>query len=264
MDFFTSSAAASRCAPRALGRAVVLALALGAIAPALAPAGASAQGGPSPETEARAEAGRIVVTAEGLVTVAPDMATLTLGVVAEAESAADAVAAMSADAAALLERLAAEGIAERDLQTSGLNLSPRWRQDSPARGVPQIEGYVAETTVQARVRAIDDLGGVIDAAVQSGANQFRGLSFGLASPSEARDAARRAAVEEGARRARLYAEAAGVEFGALLRLEEESGQDPRPLMRAEMSMADAGSVPVAEGELEITARVRLVFAIAGS
>jgi hypothetical protein len=208
--------------------------------------------------------GRIVVSAEGQVAAVPDMATVTLGVVSEAATAQDAVAGMSEAAQSLLDRLAEQGVAERDFQTSGLNLSPRWRrEEGPQREAPEIVGYTAETTVTARIRALETLGEVLDAAVRGGVNQFRGLSFGLAETMPVMDAARRAAVAEGARRAAVYAEAAGVTLGPLLHLEEGGGPQPRPVMRADMAMAEAMPVPVAEGEMEVTVRVRMVYAIAG-
>ena len=243
---------------RAARAALVVAAALAALSlpwPATPPA--LAQGG------AVSEAGRIVVEAEGRASAAPDMATITLGVTAEAESAGAAVADMSQAAQEVIDRLAAEGIAARDLQTSALSLSPRWRGEHGSRDAPrEIVGYVAETTVTARVRALDSLGGVLDAAVRSGANVFRGLSFGLSEPQPAQDAARRAAVAEALRRAELFAGAAGVSLGPLVRLEEAGGGQPRPMMRAEMAVSDAGPVPVAEGELDVTARVRMVWEIA--
>ena len=210
------------------------------------------------------EAGRVVVSAEGRASAVPDMATITLGVVAEAESAQEAVAQMSQAAQAVLDRLSQEGIAARDLQTSRLSLSPSWRrEDGPRETPPDIVGYTAETTVTARVRVLDSLGAVLDAAVGGGANQFRGLSFGLSDPQPVLDEARRAAVAEATRRANLYAEAAGLTLGPLLRLEEADAPGPRPVMRAEMAMADTGPVPVAEGELDVSAQVRMVWAIDG-
>ncbi|RDC74579.1 DUF541 domain-containing protein [Rhodovulum sp. 12E13] len=210
-----------------------------------------------------ADSRRIEVVVEGRASAAPDMATITLGVTAEAESAEAAVAEMSQSAQAVIDRLSEQGIAARDLQTSALSLSPRWRGEYGSRDEPrEIVGYVAETTVTARVRALDSLGAVLDAAVGSGANVFRGLSFGLSEPQPVQDAARRAAVAEAQRRAGLFADAAGVSLGPLVRLEDTGGGQPRPMMRAEMAMSDAGAVPVAEGELDVTARVRMVWKIA--
>ena len=238
-----------RSHPRARGARLAAALLAGLLAGAV-PLAAAAQ-----------DSGRITVTAEGRSTAAPDLAVIVLGVEREAPSASEAVSEMAAGAEAVLAAVEAAGIAGRDVQTRGLDLSPRREmREGPGRG--EIVGYVAATTVTVRVRDLDSLGAVLDSVVGAGANLFRGLSFDLAERQRAEDAARRAAVAEARRRAALYAEAAGVELGPLLRL-EEAGAAPRPeMMRAASAMADGGGVPVAAGELELTARVTLVYEIA--
>ena len=214
------------------------------------------------ESASAGTTGRIVVEAEGRAEAAPDMAILRLGVVAEAEEAETASADMAAAAEAVLGEIAAAGVEPRDLQTSALRVTPQFRRYETARdGPPEIVGYVAETTVTVHVRELDALGAVIDAALTSGANRFDGLGFGLSNPQTAEDAARRAAVAAASRRATLLAEAAGVALGRLELLEDVSRGGPAPMMRAEMSLADAGT-GIATGEIDIVARVRTTYAIA--
>ena len=209
--------------------------------------------------------GRLSVTGEGKVAVAPDMAIVTLGAVAEHAEAAEAMAQMSARMSAVLARLEAAGIAPRDIQTSGLSLDPRWAEKHNPRsmgGEGGIVGFVASSTATLRVRDLDALGGLLDAVVRDGANDFRGLRFGLQAPEPVRDAARQAAVAEAIRKAELYAAAAGVTLGPILSIDEHGGAQPR-MMRAEMASfaADAG-MPVAAGELEIAASVSITWALA--
>jgi len=242
------------CRPGAAGRALRgrLALALGLALALALPAG--------PAAAQEREPGQITVSAEGRATAAPDMATVSLGAVAEAEDAAAAVQKMSAQAAGLLAALAAAGIPERDVQTSGLHLRPIWSDRYPeTRERQQIEGFAAGTDVTVRVRDLDALGPVLDAVVQAGANAFSGLSFGLQEPGPLRDEARRAAVAEAAHKARLYAEAAGVSLGRILSISESDRGAPE-MMRTEMA-SDAGSVPIAQGELAIVARVTITYAL---
>jgi len=250
-----------RLRPPAPRRARVLPAAVfGALLLAAAPPLAAQEGADGP---GRGE-GRIVVSAEGTAEAVPDMATLTLGVLREDAAAEAAMEAMSAAADALLATLAEAGIGETDIQTSGLSLTPLRRSpEAGSRGRPEIVGYAAATTVTVRIRDLERLGPVLDVAVGSGANRFRGLTLGLAEPGAVLDEARREAVAEARRRAALYAEAAGVTLGPLLRLQEEGGAPPMPMMRAEMSFADAAAgPPIAEGELTLTARVRLTYALA--
>jgi len=180
----------------------------------------------------------------------------------EAPTAAEALRRMSAAGESILARLAEAGLAPRDIQTSGLTLQPIY-QSRRDDGMPEITGFVAETRFGLRVRDLEALGGLLDSLVtEAGANSLQSVEFTLSEPRPAQDAARREAVADGRAKAELFAEAAGVTLGALVSMDEEvSGGMPVPML--EMRMMDAaGSVPIAEGEVGIDARVTMVFAIA--
>lgn len=207
-----------------------------------------------------ADPARISVTGLGQVEAPPDMATITLGVTQQAEQAADAMAATSRAVGGILERLDAMGLEPRDLQTRRLSLSPVWSNRSGSSGAPPaITGFVASNTVLVRVRALERLGGILDAVIAEGANDFNGLEFSLQDPEPIRDQARARAVEDGIRKARLLAQAAGVTLGPVLSISEQDGGRPAPMMM-EMS-ARAADVPVAAGEVSMRATVSMVFAI---
>lgn len=207
-----------------------------------------------------AQAGQITVTGEGRVDGAPDMATVSLGVTTEGETAAAALSANSAELAKVMDRLTGAGIAARDIQTSGLSLNPNWQQDSTGSTPPRIAGYVASNMVTLRVRALDGLGGVLDAAVQDGANTLNGVEFGLSEPGPALDEARRRAVTDAKARAALLAEAAGVALGPIASIQEGGGLvAPVPMMRMAADMA--GAPPIAAGEVTMTTSVTIVWEI---
>lgn len=202
----------------------------------------------------------ITVTGEGRALAAPDMATLRLGVTTDGATARDAIAANSRAMADVLDRIESAGVADRDVQTQDFSVSPRW--ENRPNEAPRIAGFVARNQVFVRVRDLDALGPLLDAVTRDGANTFDGLSFGLQDPGPVENAARRAAVTEAQRKATLYAEAAGVTLGPLQSIDEGgASSSPVPMARAEMAVA-MDSVPVASGELAITARVRLVYQIA--
>ena len=203
-------------------------------------------------------AGRLVVTGEGRSAAAPDMAVLRLGAQAEAEEAAAALDAASRAARALIEALRAAGVAEADIQTSELALHPRY---APRDGMEDaVTGYVASNVVTARLRDLDALGDTLDAAAEAGANRIDGLSFALSDPDAARDEARRRAVADARTAAETLAEAAGLPLGPVLRI-EEGGGDPGPFPAADLARAESLSVPIARGEVETLARVRVVYAL---
>ncbi len=203
---------------------------------------------------------RITVSGEGRVESAPDMATITLGVQTQGATAAKALAANSAQLAAVLERLKASGIAERDLQTSGLSLGPQMdysRQGQP----PRVIGYEVSNMLTVRVRDLDLLGGVLDQAVSDGANTFHGLSFAVADPVAGLDAARVQAVTEARRKATMMAGAAGARLGGVLEMAEQGGMiDPRPMFRGAVAI-EAAAVPVQGGEVSYSVSVTVTWAL---
>lgn len=203
---------------------------------------------------------QISVTGEGRVEARPDMATISMGVTSEAQTAAEAMSANAAQLGEVLDNLRAAGIEDRDLQTSGLSLNPNWNHNSND-GAPRIQGYVASNQLTVRVRTLEKLGMILDAAVKDGANTLNGVSFGVTNPEPLLDEARKRAVADARRRAELLTEAAGVELGKVLSIAEGGGYTPpQPQFRmAEGMMAD--SVPVAEGEVSLSVSVTLVWGI---
>lgn len=199
----------------------------------------------------------ITVTGEGVVEAAPDIATLMIGVTTQGETAAGALASNSAALEAVLARLTATGIDARDLQTSNLSLNPNWTGYDNA--TPTISGYVASNMLTVRVRALETLGSVLDAAVTDGANTLSGLSFGLADPEPVLNEARKEAVEDARGRAEVLARAAGVTLGKIVSISEGGNVSvPVPMFRQDAASA---SVPVAGGELGMTAMVTISFEI---
>ncbi|SDE44054.1 SIMPL domain-containing protein [Limimaricola pyoseonensis] len=200
----------------------------------------------------------LTVSGEGRVAAAPDLAHVSIGVSESAETARAALDAMNAAMAKVLERLTAAGVPEEDIRTGQLTLDRDYARRTD--GAPEPQGFVATTLVEVETADLDGLGMLLDAAVGEGANRLHGLRFELADPAAARDEARRKAVADAQARAALYAEAAGVELAELTSLSENGfGGGPQPMMEMRMA-ADAG-VPVAPGQVEITANVTMVYAI---
>jgi uncharacterized protein len=214
-------------------------------------------------TAAAAEVPReIVVTGEGLVEVAPDMATVTAGVENQGDTAGATLAANAEAMRAILAALEAAGVERRDIQTSQLSLQPVYRpRNNGDDWTPEVLGYVARNTVAVRVREIGEVGSVVDATSEAGANRIDGIAFGIGDMRPHLDEARGDAVRNAREKAELYADTAGVTLGEVLGIRETQPIDrPFPMMaRAEMAMDGA----VAEGTLEVTAMVEMVFAIAG-
>jgi len=210
--------------------------------------------------------GTLSLSGEGRVAAAPDLATITLGVVTQGKTAAEALAENTARLSGVFGVLDDVGIAPENRQTSGLSIQPEWTRPRSQSDTapPRISGYRVSNTVTVRVHEIDALGDVLDAVVRSGANTFQGLSFGVTEDQALRDAARQAAVKDVLAKAELYAAALDVELGDIVSMSEHGGMQQPVLMRGEaMAMASdmAAPVPIAGGEVVFTAGVSIVFAL---
>jgi uncharacterized protein YggE len=239
-------------------RAAVLALALGA-----APAAVLAQAAP-PAAESMFRATTLNLAAYGETKVEPDMATISLGVVTEGKTAAEAMQANATRMSAVVASLKKSGIADRDIQTSNLNLNPQYRYEE--RQPPILTGYQATNMVTITVRDLKRLGAAADASVSAGANQIHGIGFGLLDRTAAENAAREAAVKALAARADLYARATGHRVLRLVTLSEGGGSYPVPPPMPVMAMARAesfkGDTSVSPGELNVRVDVTGLYELA--
>ena len=208
---------------------------------------------------AQDSAPKLTVTGEGEAVAVPDMATVSLGVSAQNPDPGAAMNEASEVAGAILARLDAMGIAARDRQTSDVGLQPIWNAHDSDRP-REITGYEASNRLTVRVRDLDQLGAVLGAVTEDGANRLSGLSFGLQDPDPVSEAARRDAVADAMERAKVLAEAAGVTLGPVLSISESGGgyaPSPMPMMEARVAAA-----PIAAGASTINARVTMVFELA--
>lgn len=204
---------------------------------------------------------RLTVTGQGEARVAPDLATIQLGVTTQAASAAEAMRQNSAQQTAVIEALAGAGIEQADVQTSGLNLNPL--MDYAEGRAPMVTGYQASNMVSVRVRDVARLGEVLDAIVAAGANEINGISFIRDDAGASEDEARRAAVADARHKAEVLAEAAGLTLGPVLMLRDTPAMEgPRPMMMETRAASDA-KVPIAPGEVALNAMVEMQFALTG-
>jgi len=201
----------------------------------------------------------ITVTGQGEATATPDMATVTVGAVSEADTAADALSQNSQQVSAAIDALKDAGVEARDIQTVGFSVSPRYVNSREGTDAPRIEGYRVSNSVIVRVRDLDRLGSLLDTLVKAGANDIGGIAFGVSDTDRYEDTARIAAIADARHKAEIYAKAAGVRLGKVRAIDEAGGgaPGPRPMMR--MAAMEASSVPVERGEQTISASVRVVY-----
>lgn len=204
----------------------------------------------------------ISVNGTGEARIAPDMATIQLGVTTQAESAAEAMKQNAERQTAVIAALGEAGIEQADVQTSGLNLNPM--MDYGENRAPTVVGYQASNMVSVRVKEIGNLGQVMDAIVNAGANEINGISFQREDGTDAEDDARRKAVEDARRKAEVLAEASGLTLGPVLSLRDTpQPEGPRPMMMEARAASDAASTPIAAGELSMSAQIEAEYALIG-
>lgn len=209
---------------------------------------------------AGAASGEITVSGEGAAYAEPDMAMVTLGVTADESTAKEAMDQTSQITAAILERLTGLGIASQDIQTTDLSLNSNWADRVEPNGTPRINGYRSSNRITVRIRNLDQLATMLDAVLSDGANRLDGLTYTLANLEPLMNEARRAAVVDARGKAELFADAAGVELGALVSLSDIGASPQSSEMMSMARVSDVG-VPVVEGEISVRARVILVYEI---
>lgn len=250
---------------------------------ALAPLPARAQV-PSPVPVIAAGHTLLTVSAEGRSLRQPDLAVFTAGVTTQGKNANEALAANSRAMNRVIAELKRAGIAERDIQTSNLSISPIY--SNPERdamiaarmsgqpyvpptepAVARIVGYTANNNVSVRQRKLGDYGQVIDTLVAAGANQINGPSFQMDDADPALDEARLEAMTKARTRAELYARAAGLRVLRIVSISESGGYyGPPPVAFAVAERSGAPPPPppspVQAGELQLTANVTVLFELA--
>jgi uncharacterized protein YggE len=225
---------------------------------------AQAQVPPVPQVAA-AIPGTITVVGEGKVTLEPDIATVTIGV----ETVTDTVKAASDEnntqVQAVLAALSEQGIADKDMQTSGFSIyAERFGPDGPVQD-SDVRYHVTNNVV-VTVRNLDNVGTVLDAAIEAGANNIYGIQFDLDDPSAAESDARSAAIADAQTKASELAKLAGVPLGQIVSVSEVVGGNGAYYAGNFAQQARAmggGGTPVTPGQLDLVMQLQVVYSIAG-
>jgi hypothetical protein len=201
---------------------------------------------------------RLDVNATGDVSRVPDLATISAGVVSRAATATSAIQQTAARMARVRDALRRAGIADRDIQTSNVSLSPDYvyANDQP----PKLSGYSASNQVTVRFHDIAGTGKILDALVEEGANQISGPNLSVEHPEAALDEARAKAVAAGRARADLYARSLGMRVARIVSLAETGGYappPPMPMVMAARAERDQTSIDPGEQKLQVT--VAMIF-----
>ncbi len=205
-----------------------------------------------------AEQTGIMVMGEGKASAQPDVAMVNIGVETRSATAKGAADANKEQMADVMEALQGMGIAEEDIQTADYTIYPemQWSEDEP----PRVIGYVASNSLLVKIRQIDQVGDVLDAVTEAGANNIYGIQFTIDDPSSLREQARAEAMADAQSKAQALADLAGVGLGKPRLISESFVEVPIPYPAVERAPMGGGvEVPVSPGQLEISVSVQVTF-----
>lgn len=208
----------------------------------------------------------IVVSATGMVEVAPDEARVLVSVVTEAKTAEEAVRENNRRTGTVVDALNRVGLGDRAVTTAGFQVSPRYNFDPKTGRQLGILGYTVTNTVEVKTGRLELTGKAIEEAINAGANQILSLQFGLKDSSEARMGAVADAVTKARADARTVAMISNLELGAPRRVTVERdfarpflAKDMVAMRAASMEMDGAGQPPVNPGLITVTANVTIEY-----
>lgn len=197
---------------------------------------------------------KLKVEGTGSVSIQPDQAEVSLGVVTENRLLKAAQEENTTQMTSVINTLKAMGIPPRDIQTQSYGISPVY--DYP-EGNQVLRGYRVEHILKVIVRNTGSLGAIIDSAVQSGANQVSGIIFTVSKPELYYQQALKAAIDDAIAKAATLAEKLNIKVSSVPVQITELGTEAPPIPLMYQSAAPATSIQV--GEIEIKARIEAIF-----
>lgn len=198
----------------------------------------------------------VSVSGTAQVTIKPDVAYATFGTQTSDADAAKARTANDALMKKVLDAVKAQGVDEKDIKTVDFAINPRYDANGTA-----VTGYEVVNSIQVKVKNLDKLGAIMDAALAAGANNAGNLYFDVENREDAYNQAVVKAIENAKQRAETLAKSAGRTLGAVSAVSETGGYSPYPMFatRDAAMAAGAGSVPVSSGEMQISASVSITY-----
>ena len=259
----TSDAIERRLGPITIGRAIaataaaslLVGLILGPIISGHPPLAAD----PAPTTTEHT----ITVSSSGVVSVAPDVADVVIGVMAQKPTVAEAQASAATSMTAVIAAIKKNGVDDKDIATINISLQPVYDYNTNG-AAPRLTGYQFANTLKVTVRTLSKVAAVVDDSMAAGATTISGISFRVSDPKVAEGQARTLAMTDARSRADALASAAGVSVKGVASINEATSQ-PTPVYYsgATLDSAKAASVstPVQGGTTDVTIQVTVTYLI---
>ena len=204
----------------------------------------------------------VTVTGTGRATLTPDMAYVNIGVHTENTSISEAMAANRTQTQQVTDAIKGQGVDPKDIQTTNFNVYPM--QKNGPNGENIGVSYVVDNSVYVTVRDLSKLGTLLDAAVQSGANNINGIQFDVSDKTAALSSARKDAVKNAEELAKELTDASGTQLGQVLSISTNTTSLPTPVYGYGMgggAASPSAAVPISQGQMVLSVDVAMVFEI---
>lgn len=212
------------------------------------------------EVQLQATGPVIELTVNETVKADPDIVNMSAGVTTEAPTAVEAMQQNAKAMTAVIKKIKALGIADRDIQTSGINLGARYDYDQQ-NSKQVFRGYQASNRVNIVLHDTKKVGETLDALVASGATDLNGPNWSLENDQPAKAEARRNALNSAKAQAMEYAKWAGYSNIQLLEVNESISRS-QPMMSDRIMVTASKmseSTPVQPGMVETGVTVSVKY-----
>lgn len=213
-------------------------------------------------TNAAAEKHTINVSGKGELSITPDVAYLTFGLVTKANTAKEAQN-KNAEGFSNVQKVLFDiyKLDKKDVQTSGFQVQPVYTYGDKQE--PKITSYNASQTVQVTYRELTKIGVLLDDLSAAGVNQINGIQFDTEKRQEYEIQALDNAMNNAASKAKAIAKNAGKEIKGVLNVTQDGNNIiPITYNNEKMKMADAAAsseTSISPGELKITSSVSVQY-----
>ena len=222
----------------------------------------------------------IAFSGEGKISAKPDIAAISFSIVTEAATSKSAQDANSIKSQKVVNFLKGQGIADKDIKTSGYNVYPQYSYPRPCpmmldkSGVTypciqddqqKISGYQVTQSFEVKIRNLDNIGVILDGLVAQGANQVNNLGFQIENQDKLKDQARQMAISDAKAKARALQSQLGIGLGRIVNYYEGGNYPIYYGMEAKAMDGRGGAMPpepsVPAGENEIVVNVTITYQI---
>lgn len=210
----------------------------------------------------------ITVSATGEIYAKPDLALTNFSVVNEAKTVDEAMAENTEKMNDVINAVKGQGVEDKDLKTVSFNIYPRYEWYEISQIYPQgkrvLVGYEVRQSLQVKIRNMEKIGSIIQAATDAGANEVGDLQLTIDKEDELKKEARGQAIEKAKTKAKELSGQLGVKIGKIVNFSEDTVLAYYGLSKMEavpLGMGGGEVSQIATGENKIEVRVSITYEI---